>query len=152
MLGCCTELTRSSLGKDLSASQMLSPGEWHKQFCITNTSLSCGIYARTQIRQKCICLLVHDKLFAPSQKRLVQRGEGEVVFSFPLEFVTRTEKENHSNVHGRTVLIYHQYQMKPETTWKSCSKVRLKSGDDTVCFSEVFLTSCAPQLQVLWKN
>lgn len=141
MLGCCTELTRSSLGKDLSASQMLSPGEWHKQFCITNISLSCGIYAWTQIRQKCICLLVHDKLFAPSKKRLVQRGEGEVVFSFPLEFVTVTEKEKHSNVHGRTVLICRQYQMKPEITGKSCSKVRLKPHEDMVCFTEVFFTS-----------
>lgn len=86
MLNYCTELTRSSLGKDLSANQMVFPGDWHKQFCITNTSASC----RTQNKHKCIRLLVPDKVFAPSWKR--QRGEGEAVFSFLLEFVTLMEK------------------------------------------------------------
>lgn len=88
----CKELTWSSPGKDLSTNQMLFPGERHEQFCITNTSLGCGIGTRTQTRGKQIHLLLGDKLSETERKRRV---------SFPPGFVMLMEKSKCSNAHGQ---------------------------------------------------
>lgn len=87
MLGSCKELTRSSLGKDLSTNPRPFPGERHEKFCIINTFPSYGMHVGTQTggENTSPCFLV-------TNRREEAGAEERRRASFPPEFVMPVEK------------------------------------------------------------
>lgn len=115
MLSSCKELTRSSLGKDLSTNPRPFPRERHEQFCIINTFPGYGMYVGTQTRGK-----IHPptSLSQTVGKRLVQRRGGGQVFCW-----------NCDASGEELVLVCHHLRPNPEMRGKDHRKVLLQCGN-----------------------